>query len=174
MKFKNSLLTESKPCNLGSIPALLLKLCAPMNFVQSSKILSNVFISEEFSPLSFKWTCPLLGLAVWHCGQGCKSWFFRFLVLFGFLKKNKKTQKGQKFCFFWFFNFFHKILHEVQTKLFTVYLMLLGDCYNNFVFINALQYAIYAYCISSFFRLKNKKTKNQKKPIKPKKQKTNF
>ena len=40
--------------------------------------------------------------------------------------------------------------------------MLLGDCYNNFVFINALQYAIYAYCISSFFRLKNKKTKDQK------------
>ena len=48
--------------------------------------------------------------------------------------------------------------------------MLLGDCYNNFVFINALQYAIYAYCISSFFRLKNKKTKKNNKTKKTKKQ----
>ena len=41
--------------------------------------------------------------------------------------------------------------------------MLLGDCYNNFVFINALQYAIYAYCIFSFFGLKNQKAKKPKK-----------
>ena len=52
--------------------------------------------------------------------------------------------------------------------------MLLGDCYNNFVFINALQYAIYAYCIFSFFRLKNKIPKKQKKNKKTKKNKPTF
>ena len=65
-----------------------------------------------------------------HILQGCKSWFFRFLVLFGFFK----TKKGQIFLGVFFF--FQKFLHKVQTKLFTVYLMVLGDCYNNFVFIN--------------------------------------
>ena len=40
--------------------------------------------------------------------------------------------------------------------------MLLCDYYNNFVFINALKYTIYAYCIFSFFRLKDKKPKKQK------------
>ena len=41
---------------------------------------------------------------------------------------------------------------KVQTKLFTV-LMICGECDNNFVFINALQYTIYAYYYFSCFRL---------------------
>ena len=31
--------------------------------------------------------------------QGCKSWFFRFLVLFGFKKKTKKTKRAKIFFF---------------------------------------------------------------------------
>ena len=46
--------------------------------------------------------------------------------------------------------------------------MICGDCDNNFVFINALQYTIYAYYFFLFlgYKLKNQKTKkkqNQKK-----------
>ena len=40
--------------------------------------------------------------------QGCKSWFFRFLVLFGFFKKTKKNKKGKNFVFFGFLIFFTK------------------------------------------------------------------
>ena len=53
--------------------------------------------------------------------------------------------------------------------------MISGDCDNNFVFINALQYtiygmALYAYYFFLFLGYKpNKKTKN-KKPKQPKKQ----
>ena len=58
--------------------------------------------------------------------RAAKVVFFRFwfyLVL----------KKGQTL----FFQFFQYILYKVQTKLFTVYLMIYGDCENNFVFINA-------------------------------------
>ena len=49
--------------------------------------------------------------------------------------------------------------------------MIFGDCDNNFVFINALQYKIYAY----FFLFLGYKPKNQKnKTKKKKKKKANF
>ena len=65
----------------------------------------------------------------------------------------------------------------MQTKLFTVYLMIFGDCDNNFVFINALQYKII--CILFFLLFLGYKPKNQKKnknkqKKNKKKQKTNF
>ena len=53
--------------------------------------------------------------------------------------------------------------------MFTVYLMIFGDCDNNFVFINALQYKTYAYYFFLFlgYKLKNqKKTKKNKNKTK--------
>ena len=65
---------------------------------------------------------------------GCLFYLFFF--------NQKKKQKSESiFLFFIFFNKYYK--KYVQTKLFTVYLMIFGDCDNNFVFI--LQYTIYAY-----------------------------
>ena len=102
-------------------------------------IISSIGLATKFVLTSDKIRAAKVGfLGFWFYLVKKEQFFFVFLIIFSI----------------------NSMLHTVQTKLFTVYLMIFGDCDNNFVFINALKYTIYACYFFLFLGYKpNKQTK---------------